>query len=82
MPDSNNDLYKMLGAIEATQKLILEQVKEMKTVMRDDLKATNIRVDKLEVITTNLRIKLAAAGTLGSFITIVFTELFKRSGGQ
>ena len=82
MPDSDNNLYKMLGAIEAKQGSILEEVREMKTVMRDELKATNARVEKLEIITTNLRIKLAGAGTLGGLLTLLISELLKRAGGQ
>jgi hypothetical protein len=82
MPDLNNNLYKLLGAIEAKQESILDEVRDMKVVMREELKATNTRVEKLEVVTTNLRIKWAAAGSFGALLTLLLTELFKRSGGQ
>ncbi|NRA61202.1 MAG: hypothetical protein HRU25_09920 [Psychrobium sp.] len=86
-PEQENELFKSIGSIDATQKLMLEALAAMKddidksvVVVHARVDKTNSRIDKIDDKLTNLRVKQAAfGGAAGLFVTLI-AELLKNGG--
>ena len=87
--EQENELFKSIGSIEATQKAMLDAMLDLKTDIHKSVKDVNTRVDKtesrldtVENKVTNLRIKVAAAGGAGGLTVLMIAELIKlKTGG-
>ena len=87
--EQENELFKSIGSIEATQKAMLDAMLDLKTDIHKSIKDVNTRVDKtesrldtVENKVTNLRIKVAAAGGAGGLTVLMIAELIKlKTGG-
>ena len=86
--EQENELFKSIGSIEATQKAMLDAMLDLKTDIHKSVKDVNTRVDKtekrldnVENKVTNLRIKVAAAGGAGGLTVLMIAELIKLKAG-
>ena len=87
--EQENELFKSIGSIEATQKAMLDAMLDLKMDIHKSVKDVNTRVDKtesrldtVENKVTNLRIKVAAAGGAGGLTVLMIAELIKlKTGG-
>jgi hypothetical protein len=75
--EQENELFKDLGDIKATQRAILERLTNYKADATKQTDALDTRILTLENKLTNMQIKLAGAGSVGGVIAIVIGELLK-----
>ena len=86
-PEQENEVFKSIGSIDATQKLMLEALAAMKddidksvVVVHTRVDKTNTRIDKIEDKLTNLRVKQAAFGVAAGLFVALIAELLKNGG--
>ena len=79
-PEQENQLFKSIGQIEATQIAILEKMKDMDANTNKRVDGIEKRVDKLESQVTNNRVKIATIGGSASLAVAVAVELLKLGG--
>jgi len=80
-PEQENQLFKSIGQIEATQASILNEVRQIKTDVNARVDKLEVRVEKAEKQLTNTRLKIAGASGLTGVAAAITSELMKLGGG-
>jgi len=80
-PEQENELFKSIGSIQATQEATLDKLSSIQSDIHSRLDKTETRLDKVETKVTNIRIKVAAAGGAGGLAVLLVAELLKLKAG-
>ncbi|MEC8325874.1 MAG: hypothetical protein VX100_07240 [Pseudomonadota bacterium] len=75
--EQENQLFKSIGSIEATQQAILKEVTDLRAHVDDRIDKVEKRVDKVEEQVTNNRVKLAGYAGGGSLLMLLAVEAIK-----